>query len=226
VGDLDAEVERTLAAGTGRLRLLRARDGGDVWWEAGHGAADFRERRAYVVFRPIPPDAPPIGLPPTTEYEYLFDGGRRWGREPGELEWSHPSGTHADPRQAGDPTWILDALRGATIIGGAPGNGHRLRLDLREAARALGRRLDRGPGRLAFLSASSVRAWQVNVPAAVWLDAAQRISRVEHLDPPGGRIGARLTPHRTWNGLELVALGEPVELPKAPHGVAASGRKP
>jgi hypothetical protein len=116
VGDLDAAVERTLAAGTARLHLLRAHDPPDTWREAGHGTADFRRRRAHVVFRPIPPNAQPVGLPPDTEVQYLFEGGRRWLKGRDANQRGHPLGAFDDPPQVGDPTWILDALLGAAIV--------------------------------------------------------------------------------------------------------------
>jgi hypothetical protein len=54
----NAAVERT------RLHFFCARDPPETWRDAGHGTAEFRHRRTHTVFRPIPPDAPPVDLPP------------------------------------------------------------------------------------------------------------------------------------------------------------------
>ena len=129
MGELDAAVERTIAAGTARLRLFRAHDPPDTRRDTGHGTADFRHRRTHIVFRPVPAAAAAVGLPPDAEVEHLFDGGRRWIKEPGSPRWGHPLGGFDDPRQAGDPTWILDALLGAATVGdqhdAANGSGYR-----------------------------------------------------------------------------------------------------
>jgi hypothetical protein len=217
VGNLRAAVERTLAAGTARLRLFCARDRPDTWWDAGHGTADFRHRRTHLVFHPIRPDAPLVGLTPDLEVEYLFDGGARWVKRLDETQWGHPLGASDDPRQAGDPTWILDALFGAATIGDQhdAASGLRVSLDLTVAARVIGHQVDLGRGRAALHWRPRLRRWRKAVPARVWLDETGRLRRAEHFAPPW----SRLFPSQTWVGVEFSALGAPVDLPSSPSAV-------
>jgi hypothetical protein len=219
VSEFDAAIERTLAAGTARLRLFRAKDPPETWRDAGHATADFRHRRTHVVFRPIPSDMPPLGLPPDTEVEYLFDGGRRWVKRPDSKQWGHRRGAIDGPRHVADPTWILDALLGAAAIGDQDAaDGHRVSLDLTVAERALGHPIDLGRGRAALLWRPRLRRWRRAVPARVWLDQAGYLARAEYLDPPWSRLFQK---SRTWNGVELSALGEPVDPPCPPSDAAA-----
>jgi hypothetical protein len=191
------------------LELFRAREVPADWWKAGRGITDLVARRTHVGFRPLPPDSPPgVGLPPEYEVEYLYDGGCRWVKQPGDTGWRVPLGRPDGPRQASDPTWSLDALWGAKVAGDLHDDGLRVTLDLREAADVLGHRLDRGPGTFAWLSSRDVRAWQTKMSANVWLGASGCVERIEHPDWPGGRLAARLAVHRIWNGVEQVALGE------------------
>jgi len=218
MGEFDAAIGRTVAAGTARLRLLFAHDSPDTWRDVGHGIADFRHRRTQIVYRPIPPEARLLGRP-ETEVEYLYDGGRRWVRGLDANQWGQPLGAPDDPRQVSDPTWILDALLGATTVGHPHDStsGLPVSLDLTVAERALGQRIDLGRRRAALLWRPRLRRWRTAVPARVWLDEAGRLARAEHLGPPW----SRLFPGRTWTGVEFSALGEPVDLPSSPSGVVA-----
>jgi hypothetical protein len=74
---------------------------------------------------------------------------------------------------------------------------------------------------LSVLSSKAVRRWQAGVPTNVWLGASGYAVRIEHADPPGGRIAARLAVHHMWNGVELSRHGESVDIPKVPR-VSAS----
>jgi hypothetical protein len=118
VGDLDSALERTVAAGTARLALFRAREAPVDWWEAGHGVTDLAARRTHVRFRPIPPDWPRASVcRQKHQVEYLYDGGCRWVKQPGDPDWSVPLGRPYAPRSVSDPTWDFDAMWGAEVVG-------------------------------------------------------------------------------------------------------------
>lgn len=212
MADLAAVVARTLAERTARLRTFIARDAEQEWRETGYGTSHFTRRLTHWVLRPRPPDAPPV-FAPETEYEYLFDGARRWFRNRGETEWCAPQDAAAR-RHIADPTWVLDALCGARVSRERPSADDPIEaiLDIVAAGQALRQAIDCGRGQAALMWRPRLRRWRRAVPARIWLDSNERLKRVEHLAPPWSRVFAVTT----WQGVTFAELGEPVDLPEPP----------
>jgi hypothetical protein len=195
----------------------------------GEGVADFQRRRAHLRWQMMTTrmleqssDKPLLhgiksafGAP----REAIFNGGRGYLRLDDGTWWSNEADT-SGPRNAGDPTWPLDAFRGVTEVASAVGTEdvrdvrtRRVRciLDLRQAdlaARPAGITLPdkvrrRWPWR------RGQEGWETRIPAEIWLDGAGLVRRLSIAPVPhlAKREGDEL-----WSSVEFWDFGVACEI--------------